>query len=199
MTTQALCCAGAPSGEPWHWHGTNWADCHREVRRLQARIVKATQEGRFGKVKALQWLLTHSRSGKAIAVKRVIENDGKKSPGVDGQTWPTPEVKSQAVLSLKRRGYKPRPLRRVFIPKSNGKKRPLGIPTMKDRAMQALHLLALESVSETTADKNSYGFRPERSAADAREQCFVALSRPFSAQWILEGDIKGCFDNIQCF
>ncbi len=196
MTTQALCCAGAPSGEPWHWHKTKWAKCHREVRRLQARIVKATQEGRWGKVKALQWLLTHSHSGKAIAVKRVTENTGKKTPGVDGQTWPTPEAKSLAVLSLKRRGYRPLPLRRVYIPKSNGKERPLGIPTMKDRAMQALNLLALEPISENTADRNSYGFRPERSTADAREQCFNTLSKPWSAQWILEGDIKGCFDNI---
>jgi RNA-directed DNA polymerase len=195
MTAQAYC-AGAPSGEPKHWHGINWANCHREVRRLQARIVKAQQEGKHGKVKALQWLLTHSHSGKAIAVKRVTENQGKNTPGVDGQTWPTPGAKSQAMLSLKRRGYQPSPLRRVFIPKSNGKERPLGIPTMKDRAMQALHLLALEPVSETTADKNSYGFRPERSTADVQVQCFNALSKPNSAQWILEGDIKGCFDNI---
>jgi RNA-directed DNA polymerase len=188
--------ACAASGLEVEWHGINWAECHRQVRRLQARIVKATQEGRFGKVKALQWLLTHSFSGKAIAVKRVTENQGKKTPGVDGKTWPTPEAKSQATLSLKRRGYQPLPLRRVYIPKSNGKLRPLGIPAMKDRAMQALHLLALEPVAETTADRNSYGFRPERSTADAIEQCFIALANKRSAKWILEGDIKGCFDNI---
>jgi RNA-directed DNA polymerase len=158
--------------------------------------VKATQEGRWGKVKALQWLLTHSFSGKAIAVKRVTENQGKKTPGVDGATWLTPEAKSQAVLSLKRRGYQPLPLRRVYIPKSNGKLRPLGIPTMQDRAMQALHLLGLEPVAETTADRNSFGFRPERSTADAIEQCFCALGRKDAAQWVLEGDIKACFDNI---
>ena len=178
------------------WHGINWAKCYQRVRRLQARIVKATRESRWGKVKALQWLLTHSFSGKAIAVKRVTENQGKKTPGVDGETWSTPEVKSQALLSLNRRGYQPLPLRRVYIPKSNGKKRPLGIPTMKDRAMQALHLLALEPVSETTADKNSYGFRPERSTADAREQSFIVLSKSLSPKWILECDITGCFDNI---
>jgi RNA-directed DNA polymerase len=155
-----------------------------------------TQEGRWGKVRALQWLLTHSFSGKAIAVKRVTENTGKNTPGVDGQTWSTPEAKSQAILSLKRHGYKALPLRRVNIPKSNGKMRPLGIPTMKDRAMQKLHLLALEPVSETTADGNSYGFRPERSTADAREHVFLALSRSYSPQWILEGDIKSCFDKI---
>jgi len=196
MTTQAITCAGAPSHGEMAWHSIDWAKCHREVRRLQARIVKATQEGRHHRVKALQWLLTHSFSGKALAVKRVTENQGKKTAGVDGVTWSTPQAKSQAMLSLKRRGYQPKPLRRVLIPKANGKMRPLGIPTMKDRAMQALYLLALEPVTETTADKCSFGFRPERSPADAIEQCFIALGQRTSAQWILEGDIKGCFDNI---
>ena len=192
----AVCAA---SGLETGWRGIDWAKCHQQVRRLQARIVKATQEGRFGKVKALQWLLTHSFSGKAIAVKRVTENKGKRTPGVDGVTWTTPEAKIQAVQSLKRRGYQPLPLRRVYIPKSNGssRRRPLSIPVMKDRAMQALHLLALEPISESTADKNSYGFRPERSTADAREQCFNALARRISPTWILEGDIAGCFDNIR--
>jgi len=193
MNASTVCAA---SGLEMSWHSINWAECHRQVRRLQARIVKATQEGRWNKVKALQWLLTHSWSGRMVAVKRVTENQGKKTPGVDKETWSTPEAKLQAVLSLRRRGYQPLPLRRVLIPKSNGKLRPLGIPTMKDRAMQALYLLALYPVSETTADNNSYGFRPERSTADAREQCFTALANANRPQWILEGDIKGCFDNI---
>ncbi|HFQ5889646.1 group II intron reverse transcriptase/maturase [Pseudomonas aeruginosa] len=196
MTTQEIACAGAPSRESVTWHSIDWAKCHREVRRLQARIVKATREGKHGKVKALQWILTHSFSGKALAVRRVTENQGKKTPGVDGITWSTPEAKSQAMLSSKRRGYRPQPLKRVYIPKANGKMRPLGIPTMKDRAMQALYLLALEPVSETTADRRSFGFRPTRSTADAIEQCFKQLSRGISPRWILEGDIKGCFDNI---
>lgn len=186
----------AASGVEMSWHKINWAKCHQNVRRLQARIVKATQEGRWRTVKALQWLLTHSWSGKLIAVKQVTENQGKKTPGVDKATWSTPEAKLQAVLSLRRRGYQPLPLRRVFIPKSNGKLRPLGIPTMKDRAMQALYLSALYPVSETLADHNSYGFRPERSTADAREQCFKVLANSKRPKWILEGDIKGCFDNI---
>jgi RNA-directed DNA polymerase len=147
-------------------------------------------------VKSLQWLLTHSFSSKALAARRVTENQGKKTPGVDGTTWSTPKAKSQAMLSLKRHGYRPLPLKRVYIPKANGKMRPLGIPTMKDRAMQALFLLALEPVAETTADRNSYGFRPERSTADAMAQCFTSLAKGKSPQWILEGDIKGCFDNI---
>jgi len=195
----AATAACAATGLEMGWLGIDWARCHQQVRRLQARIVKATQEGRFGKVEALQWLLTHSFSGKAIAVKRVTENKGKKTPGVDGETWTTPEAKTQAVLSLKRRGYQPLPLRRVYIPKGNGKSRmrPLSIPAMKDRAMQALHLLALEPVSESTADKNSYGFRPERSTADARQQCFIVLARQNSPTWVFEGDIAGCFDNIR--
>lgn len=192
MNTAITVCA--PSGQSWT--GIDWSRVQRQVKKLQARIVKATQEGRYGKVKALQWLLTHSFSGKAIAVKRVTENSGKNTPGVDKQTWPTPGAKSQAILSLKRHGYKSQPLKRVNIPKSNGKMRPLGIPTMKDRAMQKLHLLALEPVSETTADGNSYGFRPERSTADAREHCYIALGRRCAPQWILEGDIKSCFDKI---
>ena len=160
------------------------------------RIVKAQQVGRWNKVKVLQRLLTSSFSGKALAVKRVTENEGKRTSGVDRQLWSTPESKSHAVQNLSRRGYKPLPLRRVYIPKSRTKMRPLGIPTMKDRAIQALHLLALQPISETTADRNSYGFRPERVTQDAIEQCFKILSKKTSAQWILEGDIKGCFDNI---
>lgn len=195
MTTQNNC-VGASFDKPVDWHSIDWAKCHREVRRLQVRIVKATQEGRHGKVKSLQWLLTHSFSGKALAVKRVTENQGKKTPGVDGKTWSNPRDKSYAIISLKRKGYKTDPLKRIYIPKSNGKKRPLGIPTMKDRAMQALYLLALEPVAETLADHRSYGFRPKRSTADAIEQCFATLCRRDRAEWILEGDIKGCFDNI---
>ena len=186
--------ACAPSGVTWN--GISWADVHRHVRRLQARIVKATQVGRHNKVKALQWLLTHSFSGKALAVKRVTENKGKNTPGVDKITWKTPVAKTNAIASMKRRGYSPLPLRRVLIPKKNGKTRPLGIPVMKCRAMQALHLLALEPVAETTADLNSYGFRPERSTADAGEQCFTSLARKVSAEWVLEADIQGCFDKI---
>ena len=116
------------------WHSVEWRKVNQTVRRLQARIVKATQAKRWNKVKALQHLLTHSLSGKLFAVKQVTENSGKRTSGVDKVTWETPEKKIAAVQTLKQRGYKPLPLRRVYIPKSNGKTRPLGIPTMKDRS-----------------------------------------------------------------
>ncbi|BAC08171.1 group II intron reverse transcriptase/maturase [Thermosynechococcus vestitus] len=178
------------------WHSIDWAKANREVKRLQVRIAKAVKEGRWGKVKALQWLLTHSFYGKALAVKRVTDNSGSKTPGVDGITWSTQEQKAQAIKSLRRRGYKPQPLRRVYIPKANGKQRPLGIPTMKDRAMQALYALALEPVAETTADRNSYGFRRGRCIADAATQCHITLAKTDRAQYVLDADIAGCFDNI---
>ena len=165
--------ACAPSDPARAWDQLDWSDHGRQIRRLQARIVKATREGRWGRVKALQRLLTHSFSGKALAVKRVTGNQGKRTSGVDGSLWLTPGSKWKAIESLRRRGYQPQPLRRVYIRKSNGKMRPLGIPTMKDRAMQALHLLALEPIAETTADRDSYGFRKARSTADAIAQCFV--------------------------
>lgn len=186
--------ACAPSGLAWN--SISWADAQRQVRRLQTRIVKWTQAGKHNKVKALQWLLTHSFSGKALAVKRVSENKGKNTPGVDKVIWRTPRAKTNAIASLKRRGYSALPLRRVMIPKKNRKMRPLGIPVMRCRAMQALHLLALEPIAETTADPNSYGFRPARATADAGEQCFIVLAKKASPQWVLEADIKACYDEI---
>ena len=187
----------ASTDQKWNtWESIDWTKCEMEVNKLQTRIVKAQKESRYGKVKALQWTLTHSFYAKALAVKRVTSNSGSKTAGVDLVLWSTPNSKFKAISELKRRGYTPQPLRRVNIRKSNGKLRPLGIPTMKDRAMQALYLLALEPVSETMADNNSYGFRKERSAADAIGQCFCALAKDASPQWILEGDIKGCFDHI---
>lgn len=188
--------AGAVPRVEVEWHGLNWRAAHQNVRRLQACIVKATQEGRWGKVKALQHLLTHSLSGKALAVKRVTENQGKNTPGVDKVLWNTPEQKMEAVQTLKRRGYRPQPLRRVHIPKRDGKTRPLGIPTMKDRAMQALYLLALDPVAESTADGNSYGFRRERCCGDAIQRCFTMLAQKDCAEWILDADIASCFDRI---
>jgi RNA-directed DNA polymerase len=179
---------------PFSEHELTRARCI--VRRLQHRIVKAVQQKKWRKVQALQHLLTRSRSAKVLAVLRVTENQGKNTPGVDGVTWKTPEQKREAVDTLRQRGYRPQPLRRVYIPKKNGKLRGLGIPTMRDRAMQALYLQALDPVAETVADPHSYGFRPGRSGADALQQVHNTLTGKGAAAWVLEGDIQACFDEI---
>ena len=188
--------AGAASHIPTDWHSIPWKKVNEHVRRLQARIVQAMKAGKWHKVQALQHLLTHSFSGKALAVRRVTENQGKNTPGVDKVIWKDPEAKWMAIHQMQQKGYKALPLRRVYIPKSHGKKRPLGIPTMQDRGMQALYLQALDPIAETQADPNSYGFRKERCCADAMAQCDIVLSNSTRAQWILEGDIKSCFDRI---
>jgi RNA-directed DNA polymerase len=177
------------------WDAIDWQTVESNVRRLQARIVKATKEGRWNKVRALQHLLTHSVSGRLLAARRVTENDGRRTAGIDGEIWDSPEKKLEGAKRLSARGYHPQPLRRIYIPKANGKLRPLGIPTMRDRAMQALYLLGLDPIAETNADSCSYGFRVGRSCADAIEHCFKTFTHANPA-WILEGDIKGCFDNI---
>src|SRR5712692_8281671 len=173
------------------WHRINWAAGHRRVRSLQRRIVQAMKVGAWRKVKRLSYLLGHSFAARALAVKRVTENTGKKTPGIDGELWETPEKKAAAVERIGRwRGYRPRPLRRLYIPKKNDKRRPLSIPTTSDRGQQALWLQALEPIAETLADRNSYGFRPKRRCADAIDQCCKALRQKDTATWILEGDIQ---------
>lgn len=179
------------------WKSIDWKKAEAEVSRLQARIAKATQEKKWNTVKRLQYLLSHSYYAKALAVRKVTTNKGKHTPGIDKELWNTPAVKMRNVLILTDKGYKAKPLRRVFIEKpGKKKKRPLGIPCMYDRAMQALYALALDPVAETTADEKSFGFRRGRSAQDACEYIFTALSRRTSPEWVLEGDVKGCFDHI---
>lgn len=187
---------GAPLAEDLNWKSIDWETVEFHVQKLQLRIAKAVGSGRLRKAKALQWLLTHSFYAKLLAVKRITQNKGKNTPGIDRVIWKTSRQKMQAVKTLKRRGYRSLPLRRIHIPKKDGKTRPLGIPCMVDRAQQALHLLALEPVAEIKADKDSYGFRPKRSCHDAIEQCFNILARKSAPKWILEGDIKSCFDEI---
>jgi RNA-directed DNA polymerase len=179
------------------WETIDWLKAEGEVKRLQRRIARAVQEKRWGKVRVLCRILTRSRSAKWLAARRVITNKGARTPGVDNILWRTPQQYWEAAQSLGRRGYRAQPLRRVYIEKRNGKLRPLGIPTMKDRAMQALYALALAPIVETCGDPNSYGFRPFRCTHDAIEQLVVCLSRRCSGQWVLEGDIKACFDEIE--
>jgi RNA-directed DNA polymerase len=178
-----------------HWPSVNWVQAEETVRRLQARIVKALKENALRKVKDLQRLLARSLSARLLAVKRVTTNKGRKTPGVDGITWTTPEQKTQAVHDLGK-DIQTLPLRRIYIPKKNGKMRPISIPSMLNRAQQACHLLTLDPVAETSADQRSYGFRVERGAHDAIGYIYHILRRKGSPQWILEGDIKSCFDEI---
>ena len=178
------------------WGSVNWRKTFGRVRRLQMRIAEAMREGKRGKAHALRRILTRSLSAACMAVRRVTENKGRKTPGVDGVVWSSPEDKQEAVRAVQRREVRVLPLRRIYIPKANGKKRPLGIPTMLVRAHQGMHALGLDPVAEHLADPNSYGFRRERSPADAIGQVFITLAKENSPQWILEGDIRACFDQI---
>ena len=179
------------------WKNIDWIKAEKEVNRLQIRIAKAVQEKKWNAVKRIQYLLTHSYYAKALAVRKVTTNKGKNTSGVDKELWTTAASKMRAVLTLSDKNYKAKPLRRVYIEKKGKKaKRPLGIPCMYDRAMQALYALSLEPIAETTADTRSFGFRKGRCCQDACEYIFTNLAKSNSAKWVLEGDIKGCFDHI---
>ena len=179
------------------WKDIDWKTVTDNVNRLQVRITKAVNQGNRHSVKRLQYLLTHSFYAKLLAIKKVTQNKGTRTAGIDGEKWTAPEAKMNATLNLSDTKYKAKPLRRVYIEKyGKTEKRPLSIPTMHDRAMQALYALALNPVAETTADRASFGFRKNRSTHDACAQAFNCLSKMNSARWVLEGDIKGCFDNI---
>ncbi len=192
MATQA----SAPSAYAKNWRQVNWRSVEAYVYQMQTRIAESVREKRWGKAKALQHILSRSFYGRLWAVKRITANKGSRTPGIDGVTWNSPGKRWKAAVNLKVRGYKSRPLRRIYIPKKNGKKRPLGIPTLHDRAMQELFALGLRPIAETVGDKNSYGFREKRSLHDAIKMAFISLARKVSAQWVLEADIKACFDRI---
>lgn len=178
------------------WSLIDWGEVETFVRSMQIKIADAAKKENWKRVSKLQFKLTHSFRAKLLAAKIITSNKGKNTPGVDGILWSTDAQKYAGALSLIRQEYKPMPLRRIEIPKKNGKTRPLGIPTMRDRAMQCLYKLALEPVAEVLADKNSFGFRPKRSCQDSIDYCFNILSKKGAAQWVLEGDIEKCFDKI---
>ena len=179
------------------WNNIDWKKAEKHVNRLQVRITKAVKEGKWYLIKRLQHLLTQSYYAKLLAARKPTQNMGKRTAGVDGETWSSSEAKMKAALSLTDKKYEAKPLKRVFIEKpGKKKKRPLGIPTMYDRAMQSLYALALEPIAEANGDRTSFGFRKFRSTHDACEQVFVCMCRKNSPKWVLEGDIKGCFDNI---
>jgi RNA-directed DNA polymerase len=178
------------------WKSIDWKRANKIASGIQARIVKAVQAGDQNRVRSLQRLLARSFTAKLLAVKRVTTNRGKNTPGIDGIRWTSPARKLREARRLNLKGYKASPLLRKYIPKDNNKKRPLGIPTMKDRAEQAVEFMALDPVAECWADGMSNGFRKFRSTHDAICACFNALRLKGSPIWIFEGDIRGCFDNF---
>lgn len=179
------------------WNNIDWKKVEKHVNRLQVRITKAVKNGIWHLVNRLQYLLTHSFYAKLLAIRKVNQNQGKRTAGIDGETWSSPESKMNAALCLTDKKYVAKPLKRVFIEKpGKKKKRPLGIPTMYDRSMQSLYASALEPIAEIKGDRTSFGFRKFRSTHDACEYSFHYLCKKNSPVWVLEGDIKGCFDNI---
>ena len=179
------------------WSDIDWAATEAAVRRLQDRIYRAAAAGNRGQVKNLQKLLVRSLSAKRLAVRRVTQqNAGRNTPGVDGVVCRTPESRTRLTADLNLKGHRSQPVRRVYIPKSDGRARPLGIPTIRDRALQMLVKLALEPEWETRFETNSYGFRPGRCTMDAIIALHATLAPAGASGWLLDGDISGCFDNI---
>ncbi|NEQ84311.1 MAG: group II intron reverse transcriptase/maturase, partial [Moorea sp. SIO2I5] len=181
------------------WHAINWKRAYRMVRKLRRRIFKATREGNWKKVNKLQRLLLRSYSNKLTSVKQATQvNSGKKTAGIDGQTKLNPKERGEMVDALTTyKTWKPIPTKRIYIPKSNGKQRPLGIPSITDRCIQSIVKNALEPVWEARFEAVSYGFRPGRSTHDARQRIFQNICGEKNRKWwVVDADISGCFDNI---
>ncbi len=182
------------------WDEISWRKSYRIVRNLQTRIFKATQQDNYKKVRQLQKLLLPSHSNILTSVRKVTQiNQGKNTPGIDKQLALTKSERGKLVEALSSLGnlWKPQPVRRIYIPKKNGKKRPLGIPTIIDRCLQNIHKNALEPEWKAKFESTSYGFRPGRSTHDAMTKIFNSIMGQNAKKlWVVEGDIKGCFDNI---
>jgi RNA-directed DNA polymerase len=188
----------APSPAATEWRSIDWATASREVQRLQQRIFRASKEQQWRKVRSLQKLLLRSEANLVLAVRQVTQvNAGRNTPGVDGQVANTAEKRGQLLRQLRTsHRHRVRPVGRVSIPKANGKQPPLGIPTIEDRARQAVVKAALEPCWEAQFEPTSYGFRPGRSAQDAIQALFLRLRSSGKSQWVLDADIRGAFDNI---
>ena len=193
---QKTASAGAPRDAAATWARIDGHLARHHVRRLQVRIAKAVKARRWHKVCAWQYRLTRSFSAKLLAVKRVTSTPGRETPGSDGVRWQGARATWRATMRLRRRGDKPKSLRRVDIPQKHGKQRPLSIPTVDDRAMQAGYQRALAPVAETTADRHASGCRAGRRGDEAGAAAVKARSKPNAATWMLEADITGCYDNI---
>ena len=180
-----------------NWASINWKSVKRRVRNLRQRIYRATESGQWNKVRSLMKLMLRSYSNLLLAVRRITqENQGKQTAGIDGQTALNPEQRVELVREMKHYSvWQVRPTKRVYIPKSNGKQRPLGITTIKDRVAQTIVKNALEPSWEARFEANSYGFRAGKSCHDALEQCHLRLQKGRDT-WVLDADIKGAFDNI---
>jgi RNA-directed DNA polymerase len=181
-----------------NWNAIDWRKANRTVRNLRHRIFRATQEGNLKKVRSLQRLMLKSYSNRQVSVRRVTQiNTGKNTPGMDKLVIKTPAARGKMVDALAHYTlWKARPTRRVYIPKTNNKVRPLGIPVVVDRCLQAMIKNALEPAWEAKFEGTSYGFRPGRSCHDAIEKIYE-LARPNKTKkWILDADIRGAFDNI---
>ncbi|AMW29448.1 group II intron reverse transcriptase/maturase [Arthrospira platensis FACHB-971] len=177
------------------WRSINWAKVQRYVFKLQKRIFQAAKSGQDAKVRRLQRLLVKSYYARLLAVRRVTQaGQGKKTAGVDGVIVISPRQRLELVKNIKG-NLKAKPLRRVWIPKpGRDEKRPLGIPTIQDRARQALVKSALEPEWESRFEGTSYGFRPGRSAQDAINRIYTAINQ--GQYYVLDADIAKCFDRI---
>nr|AOC61645.1 putative reverse transcriptase and intron maturase [Gloeotilopsis planctonica] len=179
------------------WTGVNWSKVEKTIENLQHRITKAAEKGNFRKVRNLQRLLTKRSLSASLKSIRIVsqENFGKKTPGIDGQLWTTPESKHKAALELRQKSDT-KPLKQVYISKTKGIQGSFAIPCMSDRASQVIWNLALLPMVEATSDHHSYGFRPCRDCWDVNAQIRTLLDKPESAQWVLIADIEKCFNKI---